>query len=137
MPLTEDRLAKLELLLDQGDLLVDIAQRSKERRARQGKASGEVRKNSWTIEEARLHGLDNSLRSCLLAHENSKRVYDAAKREYDRTLADVAMVRQARAVYLIALKAQSGEVVDVDELAPGGSVMDVGELAPNGGGEGV
>jgi hypothetical protein len=100
--LTEEQVAALRTLAEKGDLLLDLALRAQERRSRNGRASGEVHKNDWTPEQAKLYGLQRSMRSVMRAHENSLARLKAAQAEHDRTAGDIAMVRQQIDEYLAA-----------------------------------
>lgn len=99
--LTQEEITALRALTEQGPLLLDMAMRAQERRSRTGKATGEVKSNNWTIEEARLRGLQNSLKSALQAHQNSMKVLEAAQIEADRTAGDVQSVKNALDAFMV------------------------------------
>ena len=98
--LSDDQLARLAALADLAPELADLTVRAVERRARTGRAAGEVKKNDWTIEEARLHGLRRSVVSALRAHERSTTMLERAQAEFDRTLGDVQMCGEQLEKYL-------------------------------------
>ena len=98
----EARLEKLAALENLTPELADLTVRAIERRARTGRAAGEVTKNEWTLDEARLHGLRRSLVSALRAHQNSEEYLARAQGEWDRTKGDVDMVQGLLDQYLEA-----------------------------------
>lgn len=102
--LTPQQLAALRTLAESGELLLDMAARAAERRARVGKAEGSVQKNNWTHDEARVHGVRNSMRSSLRVHAHCEAMLAHAQAEFDRTAADVLRVR----AQLDALMAELG-----------------------------
>ena len=102
--LTPQQLAALRTLAESGDLLLDMAARAAERRARNGSVDASVQKNNWTHDEARIHGMRNSMQSALRAHANSERAIAQLHAEHERTAADVLMVR----AQLDALMAELG-----------------------------
>jgi hypothetical protein len=91
--LTAQQLAALRTLAESGDLLLDLASRAAEKRARNGRTEASVQKHDWTPEQARMHGVRNSMRSVLRAHAQSEKALAAVQAEFDRTAAEVLMVR--------------------------------------------
>ena len=90
--LTPGELAAIKELARKSASILDEVDRARERRSRRGVARASVRKNEWTIQEARHSGLKRSVRSALQSHENSLVRFDQIQKEVKRTARELEEV---------------------------------------------